>query len=172
MVKSGYVNNLSDMREQLRRNYRNPDDIVASPASESAASAPRLEENAPVHPVRSEAARDFRDLEGRALSALAQLECELGRIDFCRDQLTARRDRLNALLQEMQNPASDRDEAEYQRRVDSLRYRFFEIAVPVSGKTSNSEEKENAATARNAWIVASAVLAGAVIVALALFFSF
>ena len=167
MVKNGYVNNLSEMREQLRRNYRNPEDVVESsrPVLPETGSAPETIS------VRSEAARDFRDLEGRLLSALALVESELGRTGFYRTQLTEQRDRLQALLQEMQSPVQDKNEIAFQKRVDVLRYRFFEVALPVS-KGEAAPEKEERSSRANAWIVASAILVGSILVALGIFFAF
>ncbi|GEM_PF-5693040 len=167
MQKSGYVNNLGDMREQLRRNYRNPGDVTA-PAENMLSDVPQGK----VNRFDVEAQRDARDLEGRLLSALATAENHGALLDFRRNELNARIEKLRALMAELET-IHHAEPAEYRSKVDHLRYRFFEIDV---------EERELAAPAAaeapenhsllSAWIIAGAILLGSLIAAGAFFFSF
>ncbi len=160
MQRSGYVNNLVDMREQLRRNYRNPDDVPAvADAGVSVAEVPVKENRFDL-----EAQRDARDLEGRLLSALATARSESDLLAYRQKEFAARIEKLEALMAEMETLSSS-TAAEYRNRVDHLRYRFFEIAVENSETLPPAGENPVQTSRRgDAWIIAAAILLGALIV--------
>ncbi|MCQ2352448.1 MAG: hypothetical protein MJ033_03095 [Victivallaceae bacterium] len=161
MQKSGYVSNLVDMREQLRRNYRNPDDIPAEASAEnSVAETTSIKGNR----FDSEARRDARDLEGRLLSALATARSESDLLAYRQKEFAARIEKLEALMAEMEN-LNAATSTEYRSRVDHLRYRFFEIAVE-NGETPrpSGENPTSVPHKSGAWIIAGAIILGALIV--------
>lgn len=160
MQKSGYVSNLVDMREQLRRNYRNPEDIpMTVPAENSAPETPVKENRFDI-----EARRDARDLEGRLLSALATARSESDLLAYRQKEFAARIEKLEALMAEMETIDASAP-AEYRSRIDHLRYRFFEIAVENGETVRPVCENQTPVPHRSgAWIIAGAIILGALIV--------
>ena len=180
MAKSDFISDdLANIRERLRRNYRNPEDIVETEEG-AGASDNQTNISAPGDrvSVRSDFMRDLREIEGRLISTLAQTISEGNMMDFRREKLREIQQELESISAELQKLAANGNDKLFRGELEALRRRLFQASGTLNGTLPLSlsgvpQEKEHE---KSAWTtvlpVVLAIVFGSLAVAAAILICF
>ena len=137
MAKSDFISDdLANIRERLRRNYRNPDDIVESedaPAAAPADNPVTISTPGDRSSVRSDFMRDLRETEGRLISTLAQTISEGNMMDFRREKLRELQQELESISAELQKLSVNSNDKLSRGELEALRRRLFQASGTLNG---------------------------------------
>lgn len=178
MAKNDFISDdLANIRERLRRNYRNPDDIVESEDAPGTASESVSTPGDRVS-VRGEFLRDLRETEGRLIATLAQTISEGGMLDFRREKLREIQQELESISGELQKLSTNGSDKLFRGELEALRRRLFQAAGALNGTlplplTGFAQEKESNRTPVGSSLpVVLAIVAGSLIIAAAIVLCF